>query len=55
VFIEGADSTEFRDFMKKANLPVNIMNSEKFGNVLESNYLAYRKAIEELGLAKLVK
>jgi tripartite-type tricarboxylate transporter receptor subunit TctC len=55
VFIEGADSTEFRDFMKKANLPVNIMNSEKFGTVLESNYLAYRKAIEELGLAKLVK
>lgn len=55
VFIEAADSADFREFMKKANLPVNIMNSEKFGTVLKSNYFAYRKAIQELGLAKLVK
>ncbi|MEJ2167718.1 MAG: tripartite tricarboxylate transporter substrate binding protein [Desulfobacterales bacterium] len=55
VFIEAADSAEFREFMKKANLPVNIMNGEKFGAVLKSNYLAYREAINELGLAKLVK
>jgi tripartite-type tricarboxylate transporter receptor subunit TctC len=55
VFTEAADSADFRGFMKKANLPVNLMNSEKFGTVLKTNYLGYRKAIQELGLAKLAK
>jgi tripartite-type tricarboxylate transporter receptor subunit TctC len=55
VFTQAADSAEFRDFMKKANLPVRLMSRKEFGAVLKTNYVGYRKAIEELGLAKLAK
>jgi hypothetical protein len=41
--------------MKKANLPVRLMSRKEFGAVLKTNYVGYRKAIEELGLAKLAK
>lgn len=54
-FTAAADSAEFREFMKKANLPVTIMNSEKFGAVLKSNYIEYQKAIKELDLKKQAK
>jgi tripartite-type tricarboxylate transporter receptor subunit TctC len=55
VFLEAADSADFREFMKKANLPVHLMNAKEFGSVIKTNYMGYRKAIEELGLAKLAK
>lgn len=51
-FIEAASSAEFQSFMKKSNLPVRIMNTEEFTDVLKKNYYGYQTAIKELKLTK---
>ncbi|MBN1956725.1 MAG: tripartite tricarboxylate transporter substrate binding protein [Desulfuromonadales bacterium] len=51
-FIAAANTAEFKEFMKKANLPIRIMNSEEFSGVLKKNYLGYQGAIKELNLTK---
>ncbi len=51
-FIKAAGADEFKQFMAKANLPIEIMNSEDFGKVLKKNYARYGKAIKELKLAE---
>lgn len=52
VFLEAAATDQFKGFMKKANLPVRIMDRKEFTSVLRKNYYGYQKAIKELKLTK---
>ena len=49
---KAALTDEFKEFMTKANLPVRIMDSKEFGDVLKTNYNGYAKAIKELNLTQ---